>query len=90
MKTQVMKTIVSASLLLVVTSTPMFAQDSGDAQNYVVVDTVGNCSVINAEPSPGLKVIGKNGGYDKEDAAEEFLTTKAKDMSQCKGLIAPI
>lgn len=85
MKTQAMKTVVSASLLLVVASTPMFAQDFGDAQNYVVVDTVGNCSVINAEPSPGLKVIGKNGGYDKEDSAEKFLTRKPRTCRNVRG-----
>ena len=57
-----MKSYVVAGLLLVGLATPAFA-----AEHFAVMDTVGNCSVIDTKPSPygvsGLKILGDRSGY---------------------------
>jgi hypothetical protein len=63
--------------------TPAFA-----AERFAVVDTVGNCSVIDTKPSPrdisGLKILGDQSGYSSSTAAEQALHF---DSSVCKGMI---
>jgi hypothetical protein len=78
-----MKPYVLASLILVAAATPAFA-----AEHFAVVDTVGNCSVIDTKPSPygvsGLKILGDQSGYSSPAAAQKALRS---DNSQCKGTI---
>jgi hypothetical protein len=85
-----MKTHAIIGLLLAGLATPAFAAQESDTTHYVVLDTVGICSVINAEPSAGLKVIGNKDGYKKEAAAREFLLEEAKGSDQCKDIIQPV
>ena len=49
--------------------------------HYVVVDTVGNCAVVDAKPADGLKIIGDKNGYTSSDSANKAL----KDAkAECK------
>jgi hypothetical protein len=48
-----------------------------------VLDTVGNCSVIDAKPSAGLKIIGDEGGYASPASAIRAMNNEAK----CKGVV---
>jgi len=51
------------------------------AKHYVVLDTVGNCAVVDAKPGDGLKVIGDKGGYASSESANKAL----KDArAECK------
>jgi hypothetical protein len=79
-----MKPYLAATLLLVGLATPAFA-----AEHYAVVDTVGNCSVIDTKPSPhdisGLKVLGDKSGYPSAADAQKAL---GSDSSQCKRTLA--
>jgi hypothetical protein len=56
--------------------------------HYAVLDTVGNCSVIDAKPSPnrvcGLNVIGDKSGYSNISGAENAIKS---DASRCIGKI---
>jgi hypothetical protein len=56
--------------------------------HYAVLNTVGNCSVIDAKPSPydvcGLNVVGDKSGYSSIPAAENVIKS---DVSRCKGTI---
>ena len=78
-----MKRYVAACIVLVAMATPALA-----AEHYAVVDTVGNCSVVDTKPSPhsisGLKLLGDKGGYSSPSAAANALKS---DSSQCKGMI---
>jgi hypothetical protein len=78
-----MKPYLIASLLLVAVATPAFA-----AEHYAVVDTVGNCSVIDTKPSPygvsGLRILGDKSGYSSPSSAENALSS---GHSQCMGMI---
>jgi hypothetical protein len=85
-----MKRYVIIGLLSAGLATPAFAAQESEAEHYVVVDTVGICSVINSEPSAGLKVIGNEDGYEREEAAQEFLMEEAKGSDQCKDIIQPV
>ncbi len=80
-----MKRYLTASLLLAALATPAFA---ATAEHYAVIDTVGNCAVIDTKPSPydisGLKILGQKGGYSNMDAAQKALKS---DGSQCKGTV---
>ena len=52
------------------------------AKHYVVVDTVGNCAVVDAKPADGLKIIGDIGGYASSESANKALkdaTAECKD-----------
>jgi hypothetical protein len=77
-----MKSYVAAGLLLIALTTPAFA-----AEHYAVVDTVGNCSVIDTKPSPynisGLKILGEKSGYSDIASATKVF----KSSTQCKGII---
>jgi len=78
-----MKTYLTASLLLIALATPAFA-----AEHFAVVDTVGNCSVIDTKPSAykisGLKILGDKNGYASLSAAEKALKS---EVSRCKGMM---
>ncbi len=51
------------------------------AKHYVVVDPVGNCAVVDAQPADGLKIIGDKGGYPSLEAANQALReAKCKDV----------
>jgi hypothetical protein len=98
-----MKTYVIASLLLVGLTAPAFARASTAAQDtrdttpgfsyvakdhWAVDDTVGNCAVVDAKPSPydisGLKLIGDKSGYSSLSAAQKDVKS---DTSVCKGIV---
>lgn len=54
------------------------------ARHYVVVDTVGNCAVVDAKPADGLKIIGDKNGYTSSESANKAL----KDAkAECKGSV---
>ena len=78
-----MKSYIVAGLLLVALATPALA-----AEHYAVVDTVGNCSVIDTKPSPyhisGLKILGDKIGYSSPAAAEKVFKS---GHSECKAMI---
>jgi hypothetical protein len=96
-----MKPYALATLLLVGLTAPAFAnmanQDSRDTSpnfsfdakdHWAVVDTVGNCAVIDSHPSPyrisGLKTLGDRSGYSSLSAANQEISS---DKSACKGLV---
>jgi hypothetical protein len=58
----------------------------GATKYYVVIDTVGNCAVIDSKPSDhaGMKVLGDKGGYTSKDAADKALKGLG---SKCKGVV---
>jgi hypothetical protein len=61
------------------------------AKHYVVVDTVGNCAVVDAKPANGLKIIGDKSGYASLEAANQALKdskAKCKDMVEA-GIAGP-
>ena len=78
-----MKWYAIVALPFIALTTPALA-----AEHYAVIDTVGNCSVIDAKPSPydisGLKILGERAGYPSPDAAAKVLKL---DSTQCKGVI---
>ena len=75
-----------AALLLAGLASPAFA--AGDAAKYyVVVDTVGNCSVIEGRVSTGKTAIGEEDGYTSKDAAVKALEEVAKDENTCQGIV---
>ena len=37
------------------------------------MDTVGSCTVVDAKPADGLKIIGDNNGYTSSDSANKAL-----------------
>ena len=53
-------------------------------KHYVVVDTVGNCAVVDANPADGLKIIGDKGGYPSLKSANKALNAARAD---CKNSI---
>ena len=97
-----MRKIAIASVLLVSLTAPAFAasmaaQDARDTSpnfsyqskdHWAVVDTVGNCAVIDAKPSPygisGLKPLGNENGYPSLSAAEKEIKS---NQSVCKGIV---
>jgi hypothetical protein len=97
-----MKEYAIAGLLLVSLTVPALAanlatQDSRDTgpnfnfvakHHWAVDDTVGNCAVVDAKPSPydisGLKILGDKSGYSSLSAAEKKIKS---DRSACKGFV---
>jgi hypothetical protein len=98
-----MKQYALATLLTVCLAAPAFAantpnQDSRDVSpnfsysakdHWAVIDTVGNCAVVDSRPSPrdisGLKTLGQKGGYSSLSAANQELKA---DKSACKSIIS--
>jgi len=54
------------------------------ARHYVVMDTVGNCAVVDAKPADGLKIIGDKNGYASSEAANKTLSNA---KAECKGSV---
>ena len=75
-----MKTYLTAGLVLIGLATPALA-----AEHFAVIDTAGNCSVIDIKPGvhSGLKLLGDKRGYSNPSDAAKAL----KGSSQCKGII---
>lgn len=73
-----MRKFAITGLMILAFSAPAFAK----TKYYVVIDTVHNCSVVEAKPSAGLKVL--KGGFPSEEAAKKAL---AKMGKKCKGIV---
>jgi hypothetical protein len=98
-----MKQYAIASLLLLGLSIPASAatlanQDARDVapnfsynakDHWAVIDTVGNCAVVDSRPSApdisGLKILGDRSGYSSLSGAEQQLKS---DSSACKGTVS--
>jgi hypothetical protein len=94
-----MKQYAIASLLLLGLVAPAFAandqrQDAKDVssdfkynakQHWAVIDTQGNCAVVDTRPSSasisGLKILGDRNGYSSLSSAQQAL----KSDKACKG-----
>jgi hypothetical protein len=67
-------------------TSPNFSYQSKD--HWAVIDTVGNCAVVDTRPSPqhisGLKILGNENGYPSLSAAQQQIKS---NMSVCKGTI---
>lgn len=59
------------------------AVPSATAKHYLVLDPVGNCSVIDSKSTTGLKIVGDKGGYASAESANRAM----KDEAQCKGVV---
>jgi hypothetical protein len=97
------KHIAIASLLLVGLTAPACAatkanQDARDVaptfsyeakDHWAVIDTVGNCAVVDSRSSgyhiSGLKILGDRSGYSSLSGAEQELKS---DSSACKGTVS--
>jgi hypothetical protein len=77
-----MKTFVIASFLSVGLASQVLAAP-GSNQYFAVIDTVGNCAVVDTLPSKasGLKILANKDGFNSESAAQKALG------SQCKSVI---
>ena len=53
--------------------------------HWAVMDTVGNCAVLDSQPSSDLKVLGDKSGYSSLSAAEKEIKS---DSSACKGFVS--
>jgi hypothetical protein len=80
-----MQRSVLALVVLAALASPALAQES--AKYYVVVDTVGNCSVIEGSVSTGKTAIAEKSGYDAKDAAMKALEEIAADEEHCKDVV---
>lgn len=99
-----MKQYAIATILLVSLTAPAFAAGPSTASqekrdvapnfsfvakdHWAVDDTVGDCAVIDAKPSPydisGLKVLGDKSGYPTLSAAQKEVKS---EKSICKGYV---
>jgi len=52
--------------------------------HFVVVDTVGNCAVVDDKPADGLKIIGDKAGYTSSEAAIKVMKAA---KTECKGTV---
>jgi hypothetical protein len=75
---QAMKRLMIAALAVIAVATPALA-----AEHYAVIDTEGNCAVLDARPSGDLKILGNAKGYDSHASAKQVL----KGNAQCKGYV---
>jgi len=73
-----MKRFLIATLAAMAVATPALA-----AEHYAVIDTVGNCAVVDAKPDRTLKILGNAKGYNNRASAQQAL----KGNSQCKGYV---
>jgi hypothetical protein len=82
---RLMQKYLIATAFVLATATPALA---AAAQHFAVIDTVGNCAVVDTKPSPygvsGLKILGDKSGYSSEGQASKLLKS---DSSSCKGMI---
>jgi hypothetical protein len=58
-----------------------------DARYYVEMDPVGNCSVVDSQPSEhaGMTILGDQGGYASKEDATKVLKGLPED--KCKGIV---
>lgn len=101
-----MKKLAIASVLLLGLTAPAFAassmsqQDSKDTNpnfsyqaksHWAVIDTVGNCAVIDAQPgsydTSGLKILGNKNGYPSFSEAKNELNS---NKGVCKGMVGSV
>lgn len=77
-----MKQLAATALALILAS-PALAVTANSNEHFAVMDTVGNCSVVDTQPSEasGLKILGDKGGYGSASDA------KSAFGSGCKGTI---
>ena len=72
-----------ATAFVLAAATPALA-----AEHFAVIDTVGNCAVVDTKPSPydvsGLKIFRDKSGYSSEGQASKVIKS---DGSACKGTI---
>jgi len=92
-----MKQYAIACLLLASLTVPALAAtmpDAGDTSanysyaaktHWAVVDTVGNCAVVDEQPRGDLKILGNKNGYDSLPAAEKEIKS---GNSACKGFVS--
>jgi hypothetical protein len=99
-----MKEHAIAALLLVGLTAPAFSvpsmaqQDAMDTNpnfnyqskdHWAVIDPVGNCAVVDTQPSPhdisGLRILGNKSGYPSPSGAEQLLKS---ETSACKGIVS--
>jgi hypothetical protein len=99
-----MKEFAVSTILLLGLTSPAFAaqsmaqQDANDVgpnfsyqskDHWAVIDTVGNCAVVDTQPSPydssGLKILGNKSGYPSLSGAEQELKSGSSD---CKSVIS--
>ena len=59
------------------------------AKHYVVVDPVGNCTVVDAKPADGLKIAGDKLGYTSLEAANQALKA-CKEFVERGGPASPV
>ncbi len=78
-----MRKYLAASLLLVGFSIPAFAAGQAPVEHFVVMDTVGNCSVVDSHPSSasGMKILGEKNGYSNESDAQKALGSECKSAT---------
>lgn len=76
-----MKRFLIASLLTVGFATQVLAAPA-PAQHFAVIDTVGNCAVVDTMPSKasGLKILGDRDGFNSEAAAQKALGPQCKSV----------
>jgi hypothetical protein len=80
-----MKKYLIATAFVLAAATPAFAAAT---EHFAVIDTVGNCAVVDTKPSPygvsGLKMLGDKSGYSSEEQANQAIKSEG---SECKGMI---
>jgi hypothetical protein len=76
-----MNKLLIASFLTIGLTTQVLAA-SAPTQHFAVIDTVGNCAVVDTQPSgtSGLKILGDRAGYSSEAAAQKALGPQCKSM----------
>ena len=77
-----MKAQVLTTLFVMGLAVPAWATE---AQYFVTVDTVGNCSVAQGKPSAGQEALGESGGYASYEEAKQSLEGIRDD--KCEGVV---
>ena len=77
-----MKNYLIATLITVGLATSAFAAPAAQSQHFAVMDTVGNCAVVDSLPSTasGLKILGDKTGYSKQAEAQKILGPSCKSV----------
>jgi hypothetical protein len=76
-----MKTYLIATFLMVGLASQVLAAPA-PTPHFAVIDTVGNCAVVDTQPSKvsGLKILGDKGGYKSEADAQKALGSGCKSV----------
>ena len=77
MKTQLLATLFVLGLVV-----PAWAME---ANYFVTIDTVGNCSVAHGKPSAGQEPLGESAGYASYEDAKASLDGIRDD--KCEGVV---